>query len=133
MRILIAEDDKVSEILMKNYLKDYGECIVAEDGEKAYNLFTEAFHEKPFDLICLDIMMPVMSGQEVLKKIREYEQARSVSGLDHVKIIMVTALNLKDEIMEAFKSGCESYIVKPASKPDIEKALKDLGIGKNQS
>jgi two-component system chemotaxis response regulator CheY len=133
MRILIAEDDKVSEILMKNYLKNYGECITAENGVKALNLFVESFDEKPFDLVCLDIMMPVMTGIEALKKIREFEESRKVTGLDHSKIIMVTALDQKSEVMEAFKSGCEAYIVKPISKADIKKALENLGITEKTS
>jgi two-component system chemotaxis response regulator CheY len=128
MRILIAEDDKVSEVLMTNYLKSYGECITAENGETALKLFIEAFDENPFQLVCLDIMMPVMTGLEALKKIREFEAANNITGLDHSKIIMVTALDQKDEVMEAFKSGCEAYIVKPISKTDIKKALESLDI-----
>lgn len=128
MRILIAEDDKVSEILMKNYLKNYGECVTADNGEKALNIFMSEFDENPFSLICLDIMMPVMTGLEALKKIREFENSKNITGLDHAKIIMTTALNQKAEVLEAFKSGCEAYIVKPISKSDIKKALENLGI-----
>lgn len=128
MKILIAEDDKVSEILMNNYLKGFGECHMVNDGKQAYDAFIEAFHTFPFDLICLDIMMPVMTGQEALKKIREYENKNGRTGLDQTKIIMVTALDQKDEIMEAFNSGCESYIIKPVSKSDIAKAINDLGL-----
>lgn len=128
MKILIAEDDKISEILMINYLKEFGECIPAENGKKALDLFTEAFEEDPFDLVCLDIMMPIMTGQETLTKIRELEEKHNITGLDRVKIIMVTALDQRDEVMTAFKSGCESYLVKPVSKNDIRKALKDLEL-----
>lgn len=128
MRILIAEDDKVSEILMKNYLKDYGECVVANNGETAVTIFKESFTNQPFDLVCLDIMMPIMTGQEALKAIRSFESENGISGLDRTKILMVTALDQKDEIMEAFNSGCESYIIKPVSKHDIVKALKDLEL-----
>lgn len=128
MRILIAEDDKVSEILMKNYLKTYGDCVTAENGQKALNIFINDFDENPFDLVCLDIMMPVMTGLEALKKIREFETSKNIKGLDHAKIIMTTAIDQKSEVMEAFKSGCEAYIVKPISKSDIKKALENLGI-----
>lgn len=128
MKILIAEDDKVSEILMKNYMKVYGECHMVDNGKKALDAFIEAFHTDPFDLICLDIMMPVMTGQEALREIRLFEQKNGRTGLDQTKIIMVTALDQKDEIMEAFNSGCESYIIKPVSKSDIEKAVKDMGL-----
>lgn len=128
MRILIAEDDKVSEILMKNYLKTYGDCVTAENGQKALNIFINDFDENPFDLVCLDIMMPVMTGLEALKKIREFETSKNIKGLGHAKIIMTTAIDQKSEVMEAFKSGCEAYIVKPISKSDIKKALENLGI-----
>lgn len=128
MKILIAEDDKVSKILMTNYLKEFGECVVADNGEKAVNLFKEAYPNNRFDLVCLDIMMPIMTGHDALKAIREFEAQNGITGLDRTKIIMVTALDQKDEIMQAFNSGCESFLIKPVSKKDIVNAIKDLEL-----
>jgi two-component system, chemotaxis family, chemotaxis protein CheY len=63
MRCLIVEDDFVGRKLMQKYLSDYGECDVAVDGEEAVEAFRQAVeNETPYDLICLDIMMPNMNG-----------------------------------------------------------------------
>ena len=58
MRILIAEDDRISRTFMKEFMKEYGKCDVAVDGMEALDLFMDAVKkEDPYRLICLDIMM----------------------------------------------------------------------------
>ena len=77
MRILIAEDDLISRTIMKKYLSHFGECDVAVDGDEAVNLFRIATAEgRPYSLVTLDIMMPKLSGQNVLKSIREIEASK---------------------------------------------------------
>ena len=67
MRILLAEDNFVTRKLMVAILSQYGECDVAVDGMEAVDAFLMALEDgKPYDLICLDIMMPVMDGFQAL-------------------------------------------------------------------
>ncbi len=71
MKILLAEDDFASRKFMTNYLEKYGECDITVDGEEAVDAFMMALEDgEPYDLICLDVMMPVLDGYQALKAIR---------------------------------------------------------------
>jgi len=129
MNILIVEDDSVSSLLLKTVLSHYGTCRVAEDGKLALQFFREAIAEKkPYDLVCLDIMLPGLDGRDVLKQIRAIEDTYGIAGLDGVKIIMITALSDNRTIMEAFRSQCEAYILKPIRKEKVIDQLVSLGL-----
>lgn len=129
LRILIVEDEFGSRKLLQKFLSPYGVCDLAVDGEEAVEAFKLAMkEEEPYDLICLDIMMPKKDGQTVLKEIREIEESYNISGLDGVKIIMTTALNDPKNILEAFKSQCEAYIPKPISKQKLLEEMKALQL-----
>lgn len=72
MRILLAEDDFASRKFMDKFLSRYGECEITVDGEEAVDAFMMALEDdEPYDLICLDIMMPVMDGFETARRIRK--------------------------------------------------------------
>ena len=64
MKILLAEDDFASRKFMTKYLSQYGDCEVTVDGEEAVDAFMMALEdEEPYDLVCLDVMMPVLDGK----------------------------------------------------------------------
>ena len=127
MRILIAEDDKISQRLLHDTLARFGECVTVDNGTDAFSKVTEAIEgEKRFDMIFLDIMMPGLDGQDALKKIREFEESKGILGLEQAKIVMVTALDDKKNIMGAFKGGCEGYIVKPIDRQVILEKVEEL-------
>ena len=129
LRILIVEDEFGSRKLLQKFLSPYGVCDLAVDGEEAVEAFKLAMkEEEPYDLICLDIMMPKKDGQTVLKEIREIEESYNIIGLDGVKIIMTTALNDPKNILEAFKSQCEAYIPKPISKQKLLEEMRALQL-----
>ncbi|MFZ5352836.1 MAG: response regulator [Bacillota bacterium] len=129
MKILIVEDDFVSRCIMQEILSPYGQCDVAVNGNEAYQAFCFAFEQgKPYNLICMDIMMPEMNGQDTLKKIREYESAEGVKGANAVKIIMTTALGDSNNIKNAFIEQCEAYLIKPISKAKLLDIMKKLEL-----
>ncbi len=131
MKCLIVEDDFVARKLMQVYLSEHFDCFVAVNGNEAVEAVREAFEEnEPYDLICLDIMMPGMDGHEALEKIRQMEKERGTGGLDATKIIMTTALGSSRDIMGAFKGGCEAYIIKPVRKDKLFDEVKKLGLVK---
>lgn len=67
MKILLAEDDFVTRKFMVGFLSKYGECDVTVDGMEAVDAFMMALEDgEPYDLVCLDIMMPVMDGYQAL-------------------------------------------------------------------
>lgn len=129
MKILIVEDDYSSQQLLKRYLQDQGETVIAEDGEKAVAAFRTALESQaPFDLICLDIMLPLLDGQGVLKQVRALEEAAGIGGLAGCKVIMLTALRDAENIMRAFRSQCEGYLSKPISKERLYREIRSLGL-----
>jgi two-component system chemotaxis response regulator CheY len=129
MKVLIVEDDRLSAMVMENFLEPYGKCDLAVDGYQALDLFRRAAEEKsPYDLVCLDIMMPGIDGQEVLKELRAFEAGKNIHGLDGVKVIMTTALGDRGNVLEAFRSQCEVYMVKPIDRAKLLSELKSLQL-----
>lgn len=130
MRILIVEDDFVSRRLLQKILADYGVCDVAVDGAEAVQAFELSLQDgTPYDLICLDIMMPKMNGQEVLKTIRRIEREQEISAQDESKIIMTTALDSPQNVIEAYyQGGCTSYLIKPIAKATLIDTLREYGL-----
>jgi two-component system chemotaxis response regulator CheY len=129
MKCLIVEDEFTSRKLLQVYLSDYGNCLVAVNGHEAVEAFREALEEnEPYDLIFLDIMMPEMNGHDTLEAIRRIESEHSIAGLDGVKVIMTTALDDSRNVMGAFRSGCEAYLVKPIEKKNLLEELEKLGF-----
>jgi len=129
MKCLITEDDFVSRELLRAYLKSYAECHTACDGRQAVDMFTAALDaEDPYDLICMDIMMPDMSGRDAVKAIRQIEAEQGIGGLDGVKIIMTTALDDSQDILGSFREGCEAYVVKPIHKGKLLNEIEKLGL-----
>jgi two-component system chemotaxis response regulator CheY len=82
----------------------------------------------PFELICLDIMLPQLSGLELLQRIRDQESEAGVGGLSGARIIMTTAIDDRSDVVGAFKLGCEAYMVKPIDRSELLKKIAELGI-----
>lgn len=129
MRILIAEDDFPSRKLMLEYLSQFGECDVTVDGMEATFAFMMSLdEEKYYDLICLDVMMPVLDGYQALKMIRDMENEKNVPENKRAKIIMTTALNEKKNVDKAFEMGCSVYCAKPIDLDKLKEVLKKLEL-----
>ena len=129
MRILIAEDDFASRKAILKFLSEYGECDVTVDGMEAIDAFMMALEEDdPYDLICLDVMMPVMDGYQALVGIRKLEKERNIPEDKAVKVIMTTALNDEKNVKMAFELGCTIYSGKPIDQARFEQALKKLEL-----
>lgn len=102
MKILIAEDDLYTRMGLQEILKGEGyETICAENGELAYELFLK---EKP-DLLCLDIMMPIINGYDLCKKIRKQNK--------QVPVIFISAKTEEIDKVVGLELGADDYIVKP--------------------
>lgn len=129
MKCLIVEDAPTARLQMGIFLSDHFSCEFAENGVEAIKAFEAALdQDAPFDLICLDIMMPQQDGHETLKQIREIEAQRSILGLDGVKVIMTTALDDSKNLFGAFREGCEAYLVKPVRRNRLLEEVEKLGL-----
>ncbi|MHC1599821.1 MAG: sensor histidine kinase [Candidatus Methanospirareceae archaeon] len=108
MRILIAEDDTASRLLLKKLVERMGyEVIEAADGEEAWRAYLRG--DTP--LVLLDWMMPKMDGIELCRKIRAYEQTHKHS--DYTYIIMVTAKTATKDLVEGMEAGADDFVAKP--------------------
>ena len=130
MRILIVEDDAVSRKLLQRILQDLGECDMAEDGQQGIEAFERALVSgKPYDLVCLDIMMPKIDGQQALKTMRALERANGRQTGQEVPIVMTTALDDEQNISQAYYAGgATAYVPKPLERGLLLDLLKNLHI-----
>jgi two-component system chemotaxis response regulator CheY len=132
MRVLVVEDDFISRRLLCRYLEPHGECDVAVNGNEALSAFKQALSSGQFyDLICLDIMMPGMDGQETLKRMRILEREAGIDGPRGVKVIMTSALEDQENVVAAFNNSCDGYVVKPIEKRKFLETLQEIGIALN--
>lgn len=129
MKILIAEDDFISRLLLQELLKTYGQAHIAVNGREALAAVRVALEsDRPYDLICLDITMPEMSGQDALREIRLAEETSGVAGQARAKIIMTTALADKDNVVTARDQHCDSFLVKPIERTRLVGELRRLKL-----
>ncbi len=113
LKIIIAEDDEVSEKLIDSYIKIFGkEILKARTGVEV----VEQCRSNPdIDLILMDIRMPVMDGYEAIRQIRKFNK--------EVIIIAQTAYGLTGDRDKSMDSGCNDYIAKPIKKIELQKMI----------
>jgi CheY-like chemotaxis protein len=110
LRLLVADDSEENRFLIQSYFKDTPFRIeLAEDGKIAF----EKFKNAQFDLVLMDLQMPVMDGYGALKVIRAWEQD---SGKTKTPIIALTAYALKEEAEKCLAAGFSAHITKPIRK-----------------
>ncbi len=133
IKTLIVDDDFISRSKMEAIMESHGDCIVAENGKEAIELFqTGIKSNKSFDIIMLDITMPDMDGTEVLFSIREIENNENIAEKDRVKIIMVSSHSDKGHQITCLQAGCDDYIVKPFDSKSVGSKIEQI-ISKNDS
>ncbi|MBH1939578.1 response regulator [Mobilitalea sibirica] len=129
MKILIVEDDLPSRLFLSKLLLRYGSCDVAVDGLDALDAVLLSLEQnKPYQLICLDIMMPKIDGLSLLKSIRDMEEQYQIPQEQKAKIIMTTAMSEVEHVQVAFDIGCDAYAAKPLDTTGLIEALKNLRI-----
>lgn len=130
MRFLIVEDDLDSRMLLEVYLTSYGQVDTADNGVQAIHMYCEALDSgNPYELICMDIMMPEMDGHQALTEIRKIERERGIDLSSRARVIMTTALTDNMNAQKAFyEEGCEAYLVKPIKKQALVDWLERLGM-----
>ncbi len=107
IHVLVAEDNTINQKLIKIILENFGlKVTMASNGEEAYELRKTG----EYDIIFMDIQMPVMSGVESTKMILEYEEQKL---LDHIPIIALTANALPGDREKYISEGMDDYTTKP--------------------
>ncbi len=84
--------------------------------------------EDNYQVILLDIKMPVLDGAQTLKKIREMEKEHQVQGREHSHVIILSAVKDSKTVLKSFTDGCDAYLIKPIKASKVIDALKNCGI-----
>ncbi|MBC77755.1 MAG: hypothetical protein CME64_17250 [Halobacteriovoraceae bacterium] len=122
LRVLIVDDSEGNRDLIKAYLKKYPfELSIAENGEEALALMKD----KVFDIVFMDMQMPVMDGYTATKQYREWESENQVKK---VPVIALTAYALEEEARKSMAAGCDEHITKPVKKKTILKCILEWAI-----
>ena len=118
-QILIAEDNLINQELIENILNNKNiKTTIANNGKEVINIFKN--NKNRFDVIFMDINMPIMGGLEALEKIRDYEVN---NNLDAIPIIALTANTLKGDSEKYIKLGMNDFLAKPISIKKLDEVL----------
>lgn len=85
-------------------------------------------NNEPYDLLCLDIMMPKVDGLKVLNVIRGLEKQHQVPVDQHLKVIMMTAIADMEYVGHAFQLGCDAYASKPIDTDKVLEVMQNLNL-----
>lgn len=115
--ILIADDDLLLGDLLSFRLRDDGHVIeIAENGQQALDMIACGVP----DLLILDQMMPVVSGNDVIRRLKADERTREIP------IIVLTARRGQDDVVNALQSGADDYITKPFMPEEVAQRVRSL-------
>lgn len=130
MKALIVDDDFYSRNMIHEILRPVAQCDIAVNGEEAIEAFKRGLqNDEPYDLICLDLLMPELDGQQALREIRAIEQEFGVVPQNEAKVVVTTALDDEKETHDAFfLGGATSYLVKPIDEEKLMDEVKSLGL-----
>ena len=113
LRILLVEDYKHNQLIVQQYLKQTPYALdIAENGAVA----VEKYQSDRYDLVLMDLQMPIMDGYAATRAIRAFERAK---GRAETPIIALTAYALKETPEKSFQAGCTAYLNKPVKKAQL--------------
>jgi len=116
--VLLAEDHPVNQMLAKALLKKWGHtAVLAEDGQQAVDLYPT----QPWDVVLMDLQMPVMGGVEAAQRIRALESTQAQAR--RVPIIAVTANTLEADRDSCLAAGMDDHLAKPLNAATLQALL----------
>ena len=120
-RILLVEDSEINQMIAANLLEKHGATVeTANDGREGFQKFTN--NPGRYDLVFMDIQMPVMDGYEATKSIRESGAPRA----DSIPIVAMTANVFKEDVDRAFRSGMNGHVGKPLDLEQIKTVVNEI-------
>lgn len=128
MKCLIVEDELQSRHILKGMLSSISECDIAVNGQEAIDSFRLAHESKrPYNVIFMNVTMPVVDGLKALRAIRSLEMGMNISPGLKVKAVMMTAPGDPRAIIKAFKEGeANSFLVKPITQKILDNEMATL-------
>src|SRR5579872_7445042 len=130
VRNLLIDDNPVILVVLKAHLSKLGDCDVAKTGREGLEAFTRSLEEqRPYDLICLDLQMPGLGGEELLTQIRQLEAERKT--VRPAKVLIVTGTNDADTVRAVVGRGADGYLLKPIDRNLLKEQLVNLELIQN--
>jgi two-component system, chemotaxis family, chemotaxis protein CheY len=129
LKMLVAEDEFTSRVLLQGLLSHYGECHIAVTGKEAVEAFRAARQAgESYDLICMDIRMPEMDGPEAVKQIRQIESSEQCYSSAAARIFMTTGVHEMKVVMASFQALADAYLLKPIQGDDLINHLRSFDL-----
>ena len=129
-RILVVDDETLIREILIDYLSNYCECDQAENGKIAFEKYLQAIEDgRPYELIFLDIYMPIMDGHDLLKSIRQNEKILSTPVENRIKAIVISTGSTPRIVADTFFDDmCDDYIIKPFKLDSLSDILKKYSL-----
>jgi CheY-like chemotaxis protein len=116
LRLLVVDDNEDNRDMLARRLRRRGyQVSTAESGAEAFDLISSAIH---FDAVLLDVMMPDITGLEVLAKLR------TRFSKEQLPVVMATARSDSEDVVEALRLGANDYVIKPINLDEVISALE---------
>ena len=135
MRALVVDDVAANCRVLKALLSQLAAASpldsidMASNGRDAVEAFQNAWKSgAPYELICLDVMLPDIDGLKALEVIRKMEEAMNVDKAQRAHVILITSLETDEIRAKAGALGCDGYLVKPFYRKNLNECLKKAGL-----
>jgi len=128
IKVLVAEDNPINQKLIKLTLEQMGiNVVLANNGLEAFNKYT--LNPDNYDLIFMDIQMPIMDGIEATHEILDFEEEEEI---EHTPIIALTANALKGDRERFLSEGMDEYLTKPIKKDELTNVIQEFTVSKRK-
>ena len=122
MKVLLTEDNQINQLVTADLLKEEGaQVVIANHGKEAI----EQLEEQDFDVVLMDMQMPIMDGYEAMQHIRN----KMTAPQQHIPILALTAHVTEGEIEKCKTAGADDYLSKPFNPKDLYAKIKGLYEG----
>jgi two-component system chemotaxis response regulator CheY len=130
MKFLFVDDDESILLFLDGCLSPYAACASARNGGEAVSAFGRAMADgEPFTAVFMDILMPDMDGNRVVRELRQMEAAQGVAGAGRFKLVMISVCTDTKNVSESFFDGmADAYIPKPLRVETLLRELRRIGM-----
>ncbi len=129
MHALVVEDEPVCRKVLAKLLASYGTVDSVACGSDALIAIAQARDAgKPFQLVCLDIDMPDMTGHQVLAQLRRDEDDRRLPADQRLRVLMTSGHSQPENVIASFHNRCDGFLVKPVNPHKLAERLNAFGF-----
>lgn len=127
LKCLVVEDDLTTARALKHILERYGSCTLVETARHAFSCFRKAWEEnRPYHLVLLDLRLPDLDGRAILQVIRKYESCQKVPLDQRCMVLINTASEEREDLMESLALEVDGYMIKPISVALLDEKIRVL-------